>query len=173
VGGIDLFVVLLRASLFSLGGQSGLPLLRHDLVETGFLSDRQIIQSLVVGRLGTGPGGLYVVAVGYMVAGWLGAAIALVAIVIPPLLVFPLSAYLRPRTHRRWVNGLIRGLSLASSGLVAATGLQLLGGIAEGGPAPWQVGLVAVGLLLTLGTKLHPFVAILVGAGVGLLLGRW
>jgi chromate transporter len=171
MGAYELFVILLRASLFSLGGQSGLPLLRHDLVETGFLTDRQMVQALTVGRLGTGPGGLYVVAVGFMVSGWVGAALALVAIVLPPLLVFPMSAFLRPRTHRRWVNGLMRGLSLASAGLVAATSLQLLAGLQVGGPEPWQVGLVAAGLALTLGTRLHPILVILIGAVVGLLLG--
>src|ERR1700704_3010549 len=123
MGLYDLFVIMLRASLVSLGGQSGLPILRHDLVETGFMTDRQMVQALTVGRLGTGPGGLYVVAGGFMVASWAGAALALV---LPPLLVFPLSAFLRPRTHTRWVNGLMRGLSLASAGLVGATSLQLL-----------------------------------------------
>lgn len=173
MGAYDLFVIMLRASLFSLGGQSGLPLLRHDLVAPGYMTDQQMVQALTVGRLSTGPGGLYVVAVGYMVSGWTGAGLALVAIVLPPLLVFPLSAYLRPRAHQRWVNGLMRGLTLASAGLVAATSVQLLSGISVGGPTPWQVALVATGLLLTVGTKLHPFAVILIGAIVGLLLGSF
>ncbi len=68
------FFVLLRASFLSLGGQTGVPLLRADLVGGGVMSDVQLIQALTIGRLGTGPGGLYIVAIGYMVMGWAGAS---------------------------------------------------------------------------------------------------
>ena len=123
---LALFVTFLRASVFSLGGQSGLPLLREDLVNSGALSDAQIIDGLVIGRLSTGPGGLYMVSFGYMAGGWWGSALALVAVTLPPLIILPAADYLRPRlTHRR-VNGLIRGLAFTTSGLVVATSLDLL-----------------------------------------------
>ena len=43
---VGLFVTFLKASVFSLGGQSGLPLLREDLLRSGALVDSQIIDGL-------------------------------------------------------------------------------------------------------------------------------
>jgi chromate transporter len=168
-----LFLVFLRASVLSVGGQSGLPLLRDDFVKTGVMSDVQLIEALTIGRLSTGPGGLYMVAIGYVAGSWIGAALALLALAIPPLVILPLAAYLRPRLMHRRVSGLIRGLALTTTGLVIATSVDLLGsaGVGEGGsPEVWQLGLVAVGFLVSVQAKVHP--ALLVGAGalVGLVL---
>ena len=170
---LSLFLTFLRASVFSLGGQSGLPLLREDLVNSGTLTDSQIIDGLVIGRLSTGPGGLYMVSLGFMAGGWWGSALALVAITLPPLVILPAARYLRPRlTHRR-VNGLIRGLAFTTSGLVVATSLDLL--FATGGPdgpAIWQLGLAVIGLAVSFQGKVHPALIVLVGAVAGLALAR-
>ncbi len=166
-----LFLVFLRASVLSVGGQSGLPLLREDFVRTGALSDVQLIEALTIGRLSTGPGGLYMVAIGYMAGSWLGAALALVAVALPPLMILPVSAYLRPRLMHRRVNGLVRGLALTTTGLVVATSVDLLWGAGgPDGPAAWQFGLVGAGFLLASKAKLHPIILVGVGAVVGLVL---
>lgn len=163
------FLVLLRASLFSLGGQTGVPLLRSDLVLSGAMTNDQLVRALTIGRLGTGPGGLYVVAIGYIEMGWLGAALALVAAILPPLLVLPLSGYLRPRLANARINGLMRGLALTSSGLVASTSVQLV--VGETGLVPaWQIGLVVMGLLAVLWGRVHPIAIIGAGALVGVLI---
>jgi len=167
------FLVLLRASFLSLGGQTGVPLLREDLVRSGVMSDALLVQALTIGRLGTGPGGLYIVAIGYFVMGWAGAALALVAAILPPLLVLPISGYLRPRLPNPRVNGLMRGLALTSAGLVASTSVQLLGASSTGPiPAWWQLALVGGGLVVSLAGKAHPIAIIGAGALVGLILGR-
>lgn len=166
------FLVMIRASCLSLGGQTGVPLLRDDLVLTGVMTDVQLIQALTIGRLGTGPGGLYIVAIGYIVMGPAGAALALLAAVIPPLLVLPLSGYLRPRLPLPRVNGLLRGLVLASSGLVVAMSVELLSaGSGTSGIAGWQVALVGAGLLAGLTKRIHPIAIIGVAAIAGILLG--
>lgn len=170
---VGLFVTFLRASVFSLGGQSGLPLLREDLVRSGALTDLQILDGLVIGRLSTGPGGLYMVSLGYLAGGWLGGGLALAAIALPPLVILPASSYLRPRLSHRRVNGLIRGLAFTTSGLVVATSLQLLlttGG--ERGPALWQLALVVLGFAAALEGKRHPILVVLVGVAAGLTLAR-
>ena len=165
-----LFLVFLRASLLSLGGQTALPLLRQDLIAAGLTTDQRIVEALTIGRLGTGPGGLYMVALGYFAMGWIGAVAALLAILLPPLLVVPLSAWLRPRLGQARINGTIRGLALATSGLVIVTSLQLLVATADGGvPAAWQLTLVGAGLLLGLDGRVHPVLIIAAGAVVGLL----
>jgi chromate transporter len=170
---LSLFLSFLRASVFSLGGQSGLPLLREDLVSSGTLTDSQIIDGLVIGRLSTGPGGLYMVSLGYMAGGWWGSALALLAITLPPLVILPAAGYLRPRLAHRRVNGLVRGLAFTTSGLVVATSIDLLlatGGAA--GPAIWQFGLAAIGLVVSYHGKVHPAILVLVGAVAGLALAR-
>jgi chromate transport protein ChrA len=164
-----LFLVFLRASVLSVGGQSGLPLLREDFVRTGVLADVQLIEALTIGRLSTGPGGLYMVAIGYMAASWLGAVLALIAVAAPPLVILPLSAYLRPRLMHRRVNGLVRGLALTTTGLVVATSVDLLAAAGvNGSPQVWQLGLVALGLGLTIQGKFHPALLVGIGAAVGL-----
>jgi chromate transporter len=170
---LGLFFTFLKASIFSMGGQSGLPLLREDLLRAGALTDLQIIDGLIIGRLSTGPGGLYMVSLGYLAGGWLGGALALVAITLPPLVVLPASMYLRPRLQDARVNGLVRGLAFTTGGLVVATSLSLLlsaGG--SDGPALWQVAVAVFGLLISLEGKRHPILIVLVGAVVGLLLAR-
>lgn len=168
-----LFLVFLRASVFSVGGQSGLPLLREDLVRSGVLSDAQLIEALTIGRLSTGPGGLYMVAIGYVAGSWLGAALALIAVAVPPLVILPVSAYLRPRLMHRRVNGLIRGLALTTTGLVIATSVDLLwsAGV-DAGPAAWQLALVGLGFAISVEGKRHPALVIAVGAAVGVVAAR-
>ena len=69
-----LYLLLLKATATSFSGLSSLPVLREDLVvRHGLLTDRQLNVALTAGRSGPGPNGLYVVSVGYLVAGVPGA----------------------------------------------------------------------------------------------------
>jgi chromate transporter len=168
-----LFLVFLRASVLSVGGQSGLPLLRDDFVRSGMMTDVQLIEALTIGRLSTGPGGLYMVAIGYVIGSWLGAALALVALALPPLVILPLSAYLRPRLMHKRVSGLIRGLALTTTGLVIATSIDLLGSAGpegKSGTAIWQLGLVGLGFAVSARARIHPALLVGVGAAAGLIL---
>ena len=103
--------------------------------------------------------------------GWAGAIAALVATTIPPLLVVPASAFLRPRLGQARVNGMIRGLALATSGLVVVTSLQLLIAESEGGvPAPWQLAVLAGALAVALHGRRHPIWIIGAAALVGIVI---
>jgi chromate transporter len=61
---LALFAVFLKASALSLGGLSSLPLLRADLVAPGIATDDQVVQAIAIGRISTGPNGLYIVSLG-------------------------------------------------------------------------------------------------------------
>ena len=166
-----LFLVFLRASLLSVSGQTALPLLRQDLLAAGLTTDQQLVEALTIGRLGSGPGGLFVVAIGYFTMGLIGAFVALVATILPPLLVVPLAGYLRPRLASARVNGTIRGLALATSGLVVVTSIQLLMTEAGGGvPQAWQLAVLAGAVFLGLQGKRHPIWGIAAGALIGVVL---
>jgi chromate transporter len=167
---LALLVVFVKAAALSLGGLGSLPLLREQLVATHLATDEQVVQALAIGRLGTGPNGLYIVSLGYLVGGFTGAIAALVAATIPPLLIVPIAA-----VSRRWlifppVAGLVRGVALATAGLLTATGIGIV--TALGAPAWWQVILAALGLVLSLRGTLHPGLVIALGALCGILLAR-
>ena len=164
-----LFVVFLKDSALALGGLGSLPLLRQDLVATGLATDLQIVQALAIGRLSTGPTGLWIVSLGYQMAGLAGALMALVASCLPPLVIIPATA-----VARRWLlsvpfAGLVRGAALATAGLLSATGLSL---IAPPGNLPswWQVTIGIAATALTYQGRLHPAVVVIGGALLGLLL---
>lgn len=166
---LALFLVLLKDSALALGGLGSLSLLRQDLVATGVATDAQLVQALAIGRLSTGPNGLWVVSLGYQMAGPLGATMALVASTLPPLVILPATVL-----ARRWLlsvpfAGLVRGAALATAGLLCATGVSL---IVPAGNAPswWQVIVGIAAAVLTYQGRLHPAVVVIGGALLGLLL---
>ena len=165
---LDLLLVFLKASALAVGGLASLPLLRADLVPR-YVTDTGIVQALAIGRLGPGPNGLYIVSLGYLVAGWTGALYALVGATLAPLAILPATALARRWLLSAWFGGLVRGVSLATAGLLLATGATIVN---AGGTQVWQLGLVVATVAVTLQGRLHPAVMIVVGGIVGLALGR-
>ena len=168
---LTIFLTFLRAAALSIGGQSSLPLLRQDLVP-GIVSERQVIEALAIGRLSTGPTGLYVVSLGYFAYGWAGAIIAIVAATLPPLTIVPLARLVRKQLLSPWAAGIVRGVALSTAGLVVATGIQRLAPDGDILAVPlWQVGLAAVATLLSIQGRVHPGVMIGAGALIGMAVG--
>jgi len=167
---LALFGVFLKASALSLGGLSSLPLLRADLVAPGIASDDQVVQAIAIGRLSTGPNGLYVVSLGYLVGGVIGATVALVAASLPPLIIVPITAVARRWLFATPVAGLVRGVAMATAGLLVATGIGII--TATGNPSLWQLALAATATVLTYRGTIHPALVIAIGAAAGLALGR-
>lgn len=167
---LTLFGVFLKASALSLGGLSSLPLLEADLVAPGIATDDQIVQAIAIGRISTGPNGLYIVSLGYLVAGVVGATLALIAATLPPLVIVPITAVARGWLLATPVAGLVRGVALATAGLLAATGIGIV--TASGTPSLWQLALAALAVVFTYRGTLHPALVIAIGAAAGLALGR-
>jgi chromate transporter len=111
------FWLFLKASLFSTGGFSNLPSLHQDLIGAGWAVEADFGESLAIGQVSPGPNGLWVISLGYLTYGYLGAALALVAIILPALLVLGVAALYARLVRWRWVAGLMRGLSLAVVGV--------------------------------------------------------
>lgn len=170
---LELFMAVLRAAALSVGGLSSLPLLREALVAPGYVTETQVIESIAIGRLSTGPTGLYIVSLGYFALGWAGAAIALAASVLPPLSLVVLASLVRRWLLTPWAAGIVRGVVLSTSGLLLATGLQL---VAPNTPIlevpPWQIALAAVATALTIQGRIHPGLLVVAGAAVGVAIGR-
>lgn len=168
---LGLFLTFLKASSLGLGGYGSLPVIREDLILAGHATDDQLVQSIAVGRLSTGPNGTYVISLGYLVGGVGGALAALIAACLPPLVMVPLVAIARRHLLSAWFAGFIRGASLAVAGLLLAIGLALLlpGGMA---PASWQVVLAVAAGIVSIQGRLHPALLIGVGAAAGIAFAR-
>lgn len=69
-----LYLTLLKATALSFSGFASVPVLREDLVVArGVLTDEQLNSAIAISQASPGPLGLYLVAVGYFVAGFAGA----------------------------------------------------------------------------------------------------
>jgi chromate transporter len=121
-----LYLLLLKASLASFSGLGSLPMIRSDfVVERHALTDRQLNTAVVAGRAGPGPFGLYLVCVGYTVAGVPGATSAFLALITPAFLVLPLMHWLGRRSSHPRIRDAIRGMMLGSAGLLLASSVPL------------------------------------------------
>ncbi|HEU5377904.1 MAG TPA: chromate transporter [Ktedonobacteraceae bacterium] len=163
------FLLFLKASLFSSGGLSNLPSLHQDLISDGWANDANFGQSVAIGQISPGPNGLWVISLGYLTYGYLGALLALVAITIPPFLVIPISAIYTRIEHQKRVQGAMYGVSLAVVALTIAVCWTILyqPGI------DWKGLLIAVGAFgLALSRKVNFLVILAVAGIVGYLVYR-
>lgn len=166
-----LFLTLLKDAALSLGGLGALPLIRQDLVSTGLATDSQVTVALAIGRLSTGPTGLWIVSLGYLVAGWLGAVMALVASSLPPLVMVPATVLARRFLMTAWFSGFVRGAALATAGLLLSTGLSLISPTLAA--VTWlQLVIGTVAIAVTYQGRLHPGLVVVGGALAGVALAR-
>jgi len=112
------FLLFLKASLFSTGGLSNLPSLRQDLLARGWARESFFGESISIGQLSPGPNGLWVISLGYLTYGIVGALMALIAITMTALPVLLVSAGYARIQRQRWVPGFMRGISLAVVGIL-------------------------------------------------------
>jgi len=123
---VSLFFYMLRASLLSSGGMGNVSTLHDNFVPRGFATDAQFVQALTVGQLSPGPNGLWVVSLGYLMLGPWGALAALIAILLPPVLVIGVERLYSHVQHHPAVEGFIRGLNLAVAGVFVPVLFKLL-----------------------------------------------
>ncbi len=163
------FLLFLKASLFSTGGFSNLPSLHQDLIANGWAKEVDFGQSIAIGQISPGPNGLWVVSLGYLTYGFPGALLALIAITIPAFLVLAVSAGYTRIEHRTWVQGAMRGVSLAVVGLL----LTVVWTILHQSGVDWKGLLIAGGAFgLALSRKVNILVILGLAGLAGYLLYR-
>jgi chromate transporter len=167
---LSLFWIMLRASLLSTTGTGNLPIVHQDLLSRGWATDRQFAESLAIGQISPGPTGLWVISLGYFVGGLRGAALTMIAIALPPLLVLVLVHGLYRRFgHHPATQGFVRGLGLAVVGVFAI----VLSGIMQ--TAGWNFTnfMITLGAIVLGATRRVPVVVVLVLAAItGIVIGR-
>jgi chromate transporter len=145
------YLLLLKASLTSFSGLGSLPMVRQDfVVERQALTDRQLNTAVVAGRTGPGPYGLYLVCVGYLAGGILGALAGLLALITPAFLVIPLMRWMGRRAETPRIRNAIRGLLLAAAGLLVSSSVPLTMDAISG---PFSIAVLAASFALLTFTK--------------------
>ena len=159
------FWIFLKASLFSTGGAGNLPSIHADMLAHGWASEGDFGESLTIGQISPGPSGLWVISLGYLTDGLRGALLALLAILLPPMLILGVERLYRRIQHHPAVEGFVRGLGLAVVGvfLVAMYGILHSAGIS---PRTLTIAAGAVGLAMTRRVPVVIIVALAGAAGV-------
>ena len=156
------FWLFLKASLFSTGGYGSLPILHADLIARRWASERQFAEALTIGQLSPGPNGLWVVSLGYLSGGLLGSLLALLAILLPPLLILAIERGYRRVENHPAAAGFVSGLTLAVAGVF---GVALLGILRSAGFSP-RTGIMAAGAIALALTRRIPLIGIIGLAGM-------
>lgn len=164
---LDYFWIFFKASLLSTGGLGNLPFLRHDLTALGWAKDTDFITAIAVGQVSPGPNGLWSISLGYLTFGWLGAALALIALTLPTVLVVGVAAFYSRLEKMPSVQEFTRGLSLGVVGLTLAIALGLAGSVIT----DWLgVGITACALGLAMSKRVPVVVILVLAALAGMLL---
>ena len=123
---LTLFFVKVGSILFG-SGYVLLAFLRADLAERwGWLTDQQLLDAIAIGQITPGPVFTTATFIGYLLAGWLGAALATVGIFAPGFIFVAITQPLIPHLRSSRVAGaLLDGVIVASLGLMAAVAWHL------------------------------------------------
>ena len=162
-----LYLLLLKATLTSFSGLASLPMIRNDfVVHYHLLTDRQLNTAVAAGRLGPGPLGIYVVSVGYLVAGIPGACAGWLAMITPAFLIIPMLKFLGKRAENPRIRSVTRTVLLAGAGLMAGSAAPLARDAVTG---PLTFAIVIASVLLIAITRVDTVWIMLGAALLGLL----
>lgn len=126
---LDLFLGFLKVGCFAFGGAYGaIPLIRDVVMSYGWLSDEMLTYMIAVSESPPGPIMVNLATyIGSSQAGFLGAVIATLAVVLPSFLVILLvTALLKTALKNKYVQAILRGLKPCVIGIVLATGIYLV-----------------------------------------------
>jgi len=126
-----------------------LAFLRADFVDRlHWLTDRQLLDAIVVGQITPGPVFTTATFVGYVIAGWRGGVVATAGIFLPAFVFVAASGPLIPRLRRSPTTGAaLDGVTVASLALMTVVTFQL-GRAALPDVVTWSIAGVSLLLLL-------------------------
>ena len=164
-----LYLILLKATVTAFSGPTSLPMIRNELVvQRQVLTDEQLNTAVVVGRTTPGPNGIYVVCVGYYVAGVPGAIAGWGAMITPALLVIPLYLLLGRRAESPTLRRVLQSVILAGVGLILSSLISLAQSSATG---PIAASVAFVSFLLLAFTRASTALVVLAAAIIMVLFG--
>ena len=162
-----LFWLFLRATFLSFSGFASVPMVRETLVvQQGVLTDTQLNDAIAISQASPGPLGLYLVIVGYFVAGVPGAVAGVLSLAVPALLAIPIAGVVL-RGQSSALRGASSGIVITACALMVVVGLRLM---PEAVPTRAHMVIAAAGFLFLAFTNVKPVWVIAASAGLGLLL---
>ena len=126
---LDLFLGFLKVGCFAFGGAYGaIPLIRDVVMSYGWLNDEILTYMIAVSESTPGPIMVNLATfIGSSQAGFLGASIATLAVVLPSFLIILLvTALLKTALKNKYVQAILCGLNPCVIGLVLATGIYMV-----------------------------------------------
>ena len=126
---LDLLLGFLKVGCFAFGGAYGaIPLIRDVVISCGWMSDETLTYMIAVSESTPGPIMVNLATyIGSHQAGFFGAVIATLAVVLPSFLVILLvTALLKTALKNKYVQAVLRGLKPCMIGIVLATGISMV-----------------------------------------------
>ena len=126
---LDLFLGFLKVGCFAFGGAYGaIPLIRDVVMSSGWLSDEMLTYMIAVSESTPGPIMVNLATyIGSNQAGFFGAVIATLGVVLPSFLIILLvTALLKTALKNKYVQAVLRGLKPCVIGIVLATGIYMV-----------------------------------------------
>jgi chromate transporter len=161
-----LYLLLLKGTSTAFAGLASLPVI-HDTLVTQYqvLTDQQLNEAVVITRSTPGPVGLYIVSVGYFVAGIPGAVAGWLAMITPAVIIIPLVHFSGKHIDHPRVRCVLQAVVIASAGLLLAASIPLA---RDALTDPVTIGIAFVSLVLLLATELDTLWIILGSAAASL-----
>ena len=180
---LDLFLGFLKVGCFAFGGAYGaIPLIRDVVMSYGWLSDEMLTYMIAVSESTPGPIMVNLATyIGSKQAGFPGAAVATLAVVLPSFLIILLvTALLTTALKNECVQAVLRGLKPCVTGIVLATGIYMILGNCFGTITARKVNIQAIIITVLLVAsifgckhfakkKLSPILLIVISAAAGML----
>ena len=161
-----LYALLLKGAVTAFAGLASLPVVRDALViQHHVLNDTQLNEAVVITRSTPGPVGLYIVSVGYFVAGVPGAIAGWLAMITPALLIIPWVHFVGRKMEHPRVKSVLQTVVIASAGLLLAAAIPLA---RDALTDPVTIMIAAISLALLLTTRLDTLWIILGAAAISL-----
>jgi len=170
IGAISVFFYFLKIGAVLFGsGYVLLAVLRGDLVaKLHWLSDAQLLDAIAVSQATPGPFFTVATFIGYLLAGWRGAALATLGMFLPAFVYVGITARFLPRLRKSPVaSAFLDGVNAAAVALMAYLGWQFARASLTNVPA---VVLAVVSAVLVFYYKVNSAWLVLGGATAGILL---
>ena len=178
---LDLFLGFLKVGCFAFGGAYGaIPLIRDVVMSYGWLSDEMLTYMIAVSESTPGPIMVNLATyIGSSQAGFLGAVVGTLAVVLPSFLIILLvTASLKTALKNKYVQAVLRGLKPSVIGIVLATGIYMVLKNCFGTVAALKMNLQAMIITALLAAslfgykkfakkKLSPIILIIISAAAG------
>jgi chromate transporter len=164
--GLFLLFLKIGATIYG-SGYVLLAFLRGEFVSRGWITQAQLLDAIAIGQVTPGPVFSSATFVGYLIAGFPGAALATLAIFGPAFLFVALTGSLITKLRKHTLSSqLLNGLTAAALGLMAAVTLELTRSALID---VWTVALALISVVALVRFKMNSTWLVLAGASLGLI----